>query len=998
MGWMLGERLTRDGVNWANLRFTPPSDLANQIAGPMLATTGVQFFNDDFGPAVTLKLLLDLPQETPVYFRPLSDQRGMAEALWSAVRDLRLADLGSKDLAASQFASPAKFFELRALVAAYEQYLVRGELADMATILRKAVSCAAGGPVHAGDLILEFPGACTNVLERRFVDALPATKVPAQKFDVPRLTEPRRFATLSPAVQRLDSATEGLNDAKRLRWLLAPTSAPPTAVDGTLQMFRAAGVEAEVEEVLHRVVSRKLSLDTVEIACAHADVYPGLIWEKAQRHGWPVTMQMGVPGALTRPVRAILALCDWIEANFSAESLIAVLQSGDLDPVLGADLSAVAAGRIVRRSGATMGRQTYASSLSAIAAADRSRAEDSELEPESRTFYSTRATHAEHVADWVTSLLQSIPITSPADTALVGEVVSACAAFVSQVAVRSQEDAAAAKAIIAALDALQPLSDLRRPASFALELVRNRIRNVRVCAELPRPGALYVTSLSGAGCAGRAATFVVGLAERSVFPRGLEDPVLLDAERTSLATEALATSQDRVAEAVAAALQRLTNLEGTVDLSFSCRDLRQGREMFPSWILLNALALLKPGVEFSYRELNQYLGEPASVVPKDAGAALNDSEWWLARLRGAGQVMMPSVLEAFPKLERGTTAAAARSGSDFTAYDGMVRQAGPILDIRTPGRVVSASTLEAFAACPFRHFLRYGLNIAALEGREGDPDAWLQPSERGLLLHAIYARFLRNLRAKGRRPVAADAEDLHQQAAVSIEELRAQIPPPSEGVFARETAQLRRDLDFFLRGELSSPERTPVALEVSFGFLDEGNEEPLATINPVPIDLGDGQKIWLRGRIDRIDRLADGHYEVIDYKTGGLYHDGYRGTFAGGKLLQHALYSRAARELLLPLDPEPRLGTSTYYFASEKGAAQRVSFPAELDVTPVLRDLAEAIAGGSFPSAVGDKECKWCDYGRDSGRWCGSGAARTEAKLESGGTVVAAFKRLREHD
>jgi len=416
--------------------------------------------------------------------------------------------------------------------------------------------------------------------------------------------------------------------------------------------------------------------------------------------------------------------------------------------------------------------------------------------------------------------------------------------------------------------------------------------------------------------------------------------------------------------------------------------------MFPSWILLNTLALLDPGAEFSYLALNQHLGEPASVVPSEAGSALNDSEWWLTRLRGAGHVLMPSVMRAFPKLEHGETAASARDAAEFTAYDGLVQQAGPVLDIRTRERAVSASTLEAFAACPFRHFLRYGLDVVPIESREADPDAWLQPTERGNLLHAIYARFLRKLRAEGRRPAKSDAEQLHGLAALMIEEFQAQIPPPSEGVLAREIVQLRRDLDFFLKDEVASPERTPVALEVAFGFLDPGNEEPLATADPVPIDLGNGQRILLRGRIDRIDRLADGRYEVIDYKTGGLYRKKYTGTFGGGKLLQHALYSRAARELLLSLDPAPRLGPSTYYFASEKGAAQRVSFPAELDVSPVLRDLAEAIASGVFPSTVDDDDYKWCDYSRG----CISNAARTAAKIASGNAAMAAYKRLLEHD
>lgn len=36
LGHTLGERLAREGTNWANLRFTPPFDLALEMAAPFL--------------------------------------------------------------------------------------------------------------------------------------------------------------------------------------------------------------------------------------------------------------------------------------------------------------------------------------------------------------------------------------------------------------------------------------------------------------------------------------------------------------------------------------------------------------------------------------------------------------------------------------------------------------------------------------------------------------------------------------------------------------------------------------------------------------------------------------------------------------------------------------------------------------------------------------------------------------------------------------------------
>ncbi len=106
-GRMLGERLVREGINWANLRFVSVSDLALEIAGPKLASEEIGLFNDDSGPALILKLLLELPSETPTYFRALSDHLSVAAALWSAVQDLRLADVRSNDLTDAVFTNPA---------------------------------------------------------------------------------------------------------------------------------------------------------------------------------------------------------------------------------------------------------------------------------------------------------------------------------------------------------------------------------------------------------------------------------------------------------------------------------------------------------------------------------------------------------------------------------------------------------------------------------------------------------------------------------------------------------------------------------------------------------------------------------------------------------------------------------------------------------------------------------------------------------------------------
>jgi hypothetical protein len=186
---------------------------------------------------------------------------------------------------------------------------------------------------------------------------------------------------------------------------------------------------------------------------------------------------------------------------------------------------------------------------------------------------------------------------------------------------------------------------------------------------------------------------------------------------------------------------------------------------------------------------------------------------------------------------------------------------------------------------------------------------------------------------------------------------RDEIPPPSVTVFEAEVEQLRRDLRLFLKLE-AARDAEPVALEVPFGFGETDPEEPLSKAEPVLISIG-GDTIRLRGRIDRIDRLPDGTYEVTDYKTGRIYRDNFKTDFGKGVVLQHALYAETARQMLGPV---AQVSASSYWFCTERSWGERVTKSATLDVKVPLRHLAEAISAGAFLRGGDEAGCRFCDY------------------------------------
>src|SRR5688572_23020820 len=120
IGRTIGERVAIEGTNWLNLRFVTPLDIALRMGAPFLVEQGIDPSEEGLGPALMMRLLLDLPEEDG-YFRPLADQPTMAQALWTTLRELRMAGVKSGDLKAEAFESPAKHSELQALLASYER-------------------------------------------------------------------------------------------------------------------------------------------------------------------------------------------------------------------------------------------------------------------------------------------------------------------------------------------------------------------------------------------------------------------------------------------------------------------------------------------------------------------------------------------------------------------------------------------------------------------------------------------------------------------------------------------------------------------------------------------------------------------------------------------------------------------------------------------------------------------------------------------------------------
>ena len=109
----------------------------------------------------------------------------------------------------------------------------------------------------------------------------------------------------------------------------------------------------------------------------------------------------------------------------------------------------------------------------------------------------------------------------------------------------------------------------------------------------------------------------------------------------------------------------------------------------------------------------------------------------------------------------------------------------------------------------------------------------------------------------------------------------------------------------------------------------------------------------LRGRVDRVDQLPDGGYEVIDYKTGERL-----AAAKASEDLQLALYRMAAHEAW-----QLETAHASYWYVLSD---QRVEVPPEPDDTERVERTVLEVAGGieaqDFEPRPSYEICSWCDY------------------------------------
>lgn len=289
----------------------------------------------------------------------------------------------------------------------------------------------------------------------------------------------------------------------------------------------------------------------------------------------------------------------------------------------------------------------------------------------------------------------------------------------------------------------------------------------------------------------------------------------------------------------------------------------------------------------------------------------------------------------------------------LTEWDGVV--GGDFERLRAIGgkeRMLSPSQLETWATCPYRYFLGRVLGISGAVAEEEDE---ISPLERGSLVHKILERFVAEGGDSGERLLALAAAEFSDAERRGITGYWL--------LWEMEKERIRERLENFYELEYAP----------GTGWLD-GRAESSAEVSfeervSVP-GLGD---VWLRGKIDRVDVMADGSARVRDFKTGrpGSYV-GRNPAFTVGKgrALQMPMYWEAASRLYPDADVEatycfPLADKDTYDVQPYSGTEeQRETFH------KTMRGIVGSARAGAFPATpeTGDSlrytSCNFCDFNR----------------------------------
>lgn len=953
-----------------NLKIGTIQGIAADMGMPLLSAYGKTLADDGISRNIMFCVIYSMRQNNEFeYFTDILSTPSISNSIWNAVMEIKYAGIYYDSLDESSFVNVRKGRDIKKIIEAYDTELKKQGMADYPELINIILQNG-----RKEDALLLVPNNIKlRLLEKKFIaEKFSSIQVlynsPVNGINVPEsyycADYPEKSCFSSPFVnlyaldQNLITPTSNNSGVPRQTSREFQSEAPVSdsverseyksrEIDlSNINLIRAYGENNEIEAVLRDIKARRIPFDKACIYASSNEPYAQLLYQKAAQLGIPVTLGYGVNIQNSGPGKAFGAVMRWIASNYQATELINMLYQ-ELIQIPGENGEAVnpyRAANSLRASGIGWGRARYLPVLSELYSAETESGKDNENKVKILKF----------LIQFIANVFDKIPEAAGGNISL-SELAKGISGFIEAYAqVKSQLDAEAKAAITESLNQIAFGADLIVDFDEALRILRSNIQNIRIGVSGPKSGHLHVCGFDGGFYINRIHHYFTGL-DADRFPGSAsEDAILLDIEKQRL-SESIVQNREKPNEKIYGLVELMSGLKGYITLIYSSFDTAENRNRIPSSFVLQVYRMINKNLSAGYTDLKNHFKKTEGYITENA---LDESGFWLYRhFKSARAIdIKGSVFECYPHLKQGREAWESQGSEKFTHYDGYIGKLG----IEINGEVFSASKLELLARCSYRYYLRYVLNVSPPDELVYDPETWLNPLDKGTLYHAVFERFYKALSETKEKPNRERHNGLILKIAESaINEFKTEIPPPNEIVFDIEKREIIESCLIFLAGEEENADGAiPVEFELGFGINDEGYP-------PVEITLPSKRRFLLSGKIDRIDKVGENIYRIIDYKSGGTYGYSDRDYFKQGRQIQHALYAYACEMLLRKNNLQnARVMEGVYLFPTKKGEGRRfVRVRGDISrFFELLDDLFTIIEEGTFAATDDPGECRWCDY------------------------------------
>ncbi|WP_161974859.1 PD-(D/E)XK nuclease family protein [Bacillus timonensis] len=952
--YMIGEQILRQFTQQNNHALNLKIKTIKDLALDSTSTQQNQLLSDALGAHFVFTLLTELKHNLN-YFHELEITPTLSKSMYQTINQLRIAGYKSSTLSSEPFVSPKKGDDLKLILEAYEQLLHKHKLVDEADLYRHAL-----GKYDSQNQIFILQSNLKLAYEQvKFLE----TALPPTYFYLPMETVRGIAIPESTPFSKVVFGDETL-----LSYLFDVENSPTTAP--TLSLFSATTEEMELKEVIYRIKERGIRFDEAAIFYTSSAQYVTAMYHIAERLQVPVTFGEGVPIGFTRPGKMVAGILAWMKDYYSVPALLKLLQENVLD--LGDDAPSKRTwATLLRGSDIGWGKERYLTQIKA-------KLIDSSLTE-------NRIRDYEWILKWFTITFKHMQTVDNNESIIYRDLLKTITYFLQKhYKVSSAFDQVAKDALLERIEDLLPYAN--ESVANAYQKFEEDFLSIRIGHSRPKPGFLHFSSYKNGFYLNREHLFVVGMDNKRFPGKAGEDPLLLDTEREKLG-RFLPLEKERLKNDLFSMLQLFASTaKNDITISFCRFDINENRTISPSYLFLQCYRIQTGDFSADFKTLQE------NVQVVDRNHPLENVDWWYEKITNSQTIQLDERLLAdFSNITRGLHAEKMRQEPTFTVYEGKIESDTTGFDPRkNPEITISAGKLEKIAKCPYAYFLENVLRVKVIEDITYDPTKWLDAKTRGTLLHEIFEKFYQEMKGRHEKPSYSKHVDLLTKiASERLNEVKKMVPPPNRRTERLESEEIIESCETFLKIEEENSEHgEPLYFEYSFG------EDA-----PAVIELPSGT-VHVRGIIDRVDKLPDGSYHIIDYKTGSSWGYHTKEFFKGGRQLQHLLYTLAIEAHMGLEDGSVKM--SSYLFPTRKGAGKRFVREQE-DSTrtngkDILDKLLSIVEHGHFTMTDDENECTFCEFKKICRRSTYDKDGLKQKQQDETAEGLKSFKGVRAYD